>query len=71
VRFLWEKELNVKDIYKKNIPVYGGMCLSCKAVHSWVEKFPQRRSKVADDARPDAEMAETTVNAAGFDTLVK
>jgi hypothetical protein len=19
-------------------PVYGGMCLSCKAVHNWVEK---------------------------------
>jgi transposase len=27
-------------------------CLSRKAVHSWVEKFSQGRSKVADDARP-------------------
>jgi hypothetical protein len=42
-------------------PVYGGKCLSHKAVHNWVEKFSQGRSKVADDARPGAEVAETTV----------
>jgi hypothetical protein len=42
-------------------PVYDGKCLSHKAVHIWVEKFSQGRSKVADDARPDAEVAETTV----------
>jgi hypothetical protein len=35
--------------------------LSCKAVHNWVEKFSQGRLKVADDARPGAEVAETTV----------
>jgi transposase len=34
------------------LAVYGGKCLSRKAIHNWVEKFPQRRSKVADDARP-------------------
>jgi hypothetical protein len=34
-------------------PVYGGKCLSCKAVHSWVEKFSRGHSKVtADDAQP-------------------
>jgi hypothetical protein len=32
--------------------VYGGKCLSRKAVHNWVYKFSQARSKVADDARP-------------------
>jgi hypothetical protein len=42
-------------------PVYGGKCLSRKAVHSWVEKLSQGRSKVTDDARPGAEVAETTV----------
>jgi hypothetical protein len=42
-------------------PVYGGKCLSRKAVHNWVEKFSQGRSKAADDARPGAEVAETTV----------
>jgi hypothetical protein len=34
------------------IPVYGGKFLSHKAVHNWVEKFSQGRSKVAGDARP-------------------
>jgi transposase len=31
---------------------YGGKCLLHKAVHNWVEKCSQGRSKVADDARP-------------------
>jgi hypothetical protein len=55
-------------------PVYGGKCLSPKAVHSWVEKFSQGRSKFADDARPGAEVAETTAKifyAAGFDVMLK
>jgi hypothetical protein len=39
--------------------VYGGKCLSRKAVHKWIEKFSQGRSKVADDARPGEEVAET------------
>jgi hypothetical protein len=45
-------------------PVYGGKCLSRKAVHNCVEKFSQGRSKVADDARPGRPLeiaAETTV----------
>jgi hypothetical protein len=45
------KELNAKDIYKELFPVYGGKCLSRKAVPNWVEKFSQGHSKVADDAR--------------------
>jgi transposase len=32
-------------------PVYGGKCLPCKAVHNWVEKFSQERSKETNDAR--------------------
>jgi hypothetical protein len=59
---LWKKGLKAKDIHKEMFPVYGGKCLSRKAVHSWVEKFSHGRSKVADDARPRAEVAETTVN---------
>jgi hypothetical protein len=35
--------------------------ISREAVHNWVEKFSQGRSKVADDAQPGAEVAETTV----------
>jgi hypothetical protein len=60
VRLLWAKRLNAKNIYKK-FPVYCGKCLSRKAVHNRVEKFSQERSKVADDARPGAEVAETTI----------
>jgi hypothetical protein len=58
---LWAKELNAKDIHKQIFPVYGGKCLSRKAVHSWVKKFSEGRSKVADDTRPGAEVADTTV----------
>jgi hypothetical protein len=75
VRFVWAKGLNARYIHKEMFPVYGGKCLPRKAVHNWIEKFSQGRSKVADDARPGAEMAETTVNGnfytAGFDTLIK
>jgi hypothetical protein len=35
--------------------------LSLKAVHSWVEKFSQERSKVADDTWLGPELTETTV----------
>jgi hypothetical protein len=42
VRFLWAKELNVKAIHKEMFPVYGGKCLSRKAVHTSVEKLPSR-----------------------------
>jgi hypothetical protein len=61
VRFLWAKGLNIKDIHKEMFRVYGRKCLSRKAVHSWVEQFSQGRSKVADDAPPSVEVAETTV----------
>jgi hypothetical protein len=58
---LWAKGLNANNIHKEMFPVYNLKCLSLNAVHSWVEKFSQGRSKVADDARPGAEVAETTV----------
>jgi transposase len=37
---------------KKMSPVYGGKCLSRKAVHNLVDKFSQGHSKVADDDQP-------------------
>jgi hypothetical protein len=58
--FLWAKGLNAKDIHKEMFPVYGGKCFWRIAVHNWVEKFFQGRSKVADYARSFAEVAETT-----------
>jgi hypothetical protein len=48
--FLWAKGLNAKDIHKEMFPIYSGKCLSHKAIHIWVDKFSQGRSKVADDA---------------------
>jgi hypothetical protein len=61
VRFLWVKGLNAKDVNKEMFPVYGVNCLSRKAVYNRVEKFSQGHSKVTDEARPGAEVAETTV----------
>jgi hypothetical protein len=57
VRFLWAKELSVKDIPKEMFPVYGGKWPSRKAVHSWVQKSSQGRR----DRNGGAEVAETTV----------
>jgi hypothetical protein len=57
---LWSEELDANDIHKEMFPVYCGKCLSRKAVHNWVEKLSQESSKVADDARLGAEVAETT-----------
>jgi hypothetical protein len=37
---------------KKYFLFTGGKCLLRKAVHNWVEKFSQGRSKVADYVRP-------------------
>jgi hypothetical protein len=56
--FLWVKELSAKDIHKQIFHYYGGKCLSRRAVHNWLEKFSQGHPKVADDARPGAEVAE-------------
>jgi hypothetical protein len=47
MRVLWSGGLSAKDIHKEMFPVYDGKCLSRKAVHNWVEKFSQGRSKVA------------------------
>jgi hypothetical protein len=35
LRFLLAKGLNAKDIHKEMFPVYGGKCLSRKAVQNW------------------------------------
>jgi hypothetical protein len=68
IRFLWVKGLSAKNIHKEIFPLYGGKCLSCKAVHNWVERFSDEEDET------DAEVAERTDKdfyAAGFDALVK
>jgi hypothetical protein len=39
VRILWAKGLNANDIHEEMFPVYGGKCLSRKAVPSWWQKY--------------------------------
>jgi hypothetical protein len=54
---VWTRGLHAKDIHIEMFPVYGGKCLSRKAVDNWVKKFSQGRWK----SRRGAEVAETTV----------
>jgi transposase len=62
VRFLSAKKLNAKNIHKDMFLVYSEKCLSRKAVHNWVKKFSQGRSKVTDDART-GRLVETVTKA--------
>jgi hypothetical protein len=55
-----QKDL-VQRIFIKKCFLFAVGSLSHKAVHNWVEKFSQGRSKVADETRPAAEVVETTV----------
>jgi hypothetical protein len=62
--FLWAERRSAKDIHKEMFSVYGGKCLSRKAVHNGVEKFCQGRSNVAYGARrsrPVEIVTESTV----------
>jgi hypothetical protein len=43
-------------------PVCSGKCLLHKAVHNWVKKFSQGRSKVTDDAQQGCPV-ETAIEA--------
>jgi hypothetical protein len=52
VHLLWPKGLNAKNIHTEMFPLYGGKCLSCKALHNWIEKFSRGCLKVEGDAQP-------------------
>jgi hypothetical protein len=52
------QENSVQRIFIKKCFLFT---VGSKSVRGWVEKFSKGRSKVADDARQDAEVAETTV----------
>jgi hypothetical protein len=62
------------DIHKEIFPVYGGTCLSRKAVHNWGEK---RGKRFADDEGVKTEVRKWLrqqskgFNASAFDALVK
>ena len=51
VRFLWEKNMEAKDIYKEMLPMYGEHCLSRQAIHNWVQKFSKWRTSIEDKHR--------------------
>jgi hypothetical protein len=61
--FLWPKGINEKDIHKEMFPVYGGKCLSRKAVHDWVANV----SLITKSLRQQSK----DFYVAGFDALVK
>jgi hypothetical protein len=70
VGFLRTKGLSAKDIHKEMFPVYGGKCLSRKAIHKWVADF----SLMTKRLDVGAEVTETTVKNVYdevFDALVK
>jgi hypothetical protein len=50
--FTGDQRTRCKGYSWRNVSVYGGKCLLCKAVHNCVEKFSQGHSKLADDAWP-------------------
>jgi hypothetical protein len=70
---LWAKGLNEKYIHKEIFLVYFWKCLSRKAVHNWVEKFSQGRSKVADEMELRKWLRQQSKDfyAAGFIALVR
>jgi hypothetical protein len=74
VRFLWARGLNANHSHKEMFPVYGGKCLSTKAVHKWVEKCGK---SFADDEEVETEVRKwlrqqsKNFYAAGFGALVK
>jgi hypothetical protein len=58
MRFFVGKRTECKRYYIELFHVYGGKCLSRKAVHNWIETFSQGHWKVQYDARSGAELAD-------------
>jgi hypothetical protein len=59
VFFVGKRTHSVQRILKKEFPVCGGKCSSCKVVQNWVHKFSQGRSK--SQMMPDQVATEATV----------
>jgi len=43
--------MEAKDIHKEMLPMYDEHCLSCQAVHNWVQKFSEGRTSIEDEHR--------------------
>jgi hypothetical protein len=46
VCLLWAKGLNAKDIHKEMFPIYGGNCLTHKAVYNWMANLSLMTKKL-------------------------
>jgi hypothetical protein len=69
--FSWAKGLNPKDIHKEMFPVYGGKCLSLKAVHNWVKKRFADGEEVETEVRKWVRKQSKDLYDASFYALVK
>jgi hypothetical protein len=67
---LWAKELNAKDIHKEMFSVWGGKCLSGKALCLSGKSFPDDE-EIQTEVRKWLRQQSKDFYAAGFDTLVK
>jgi hypothetical protein len=71
---LWEKGYGAKVIHKEMFSVYGGKCLSCKAVPNWVDERGKGFAgdeEVETEARKWLRQQYKDLFAAGFAALVK
>jgi hypothetical protein len=69
--FLWAKGPSAKDIHKEMFPVYGGKCLSRKAVHNWVANASLMTKRFETEVRKCQRQQSEDFCAVGFDALVK
>jgi hypothetical protein len=62
----------MQDIHKENFHVYGGKCLSRKAIHNWVADVSLMTKRLVEtEARKWLIQQPKDFYAAGFDALVK
>jgi hypothetical protein len=55
LRFFVGKNMEVKDIHKEVLPMYGEHCLSHQAVHNWAQKFSEEWTSIEDEYRAGRE----------------
>jgi hypothetical protein len=65
------RRVNDKDIHKEIFPVYGGKCLSRKAVHKWVAEVSVMTKSLKRRWGNWLRRQSKNFYAAGFDALVK
>jgi hypothetical protein len=69
--FLWAKGLNAKYIRKEMFPVYGGKCLSRKAIHNWLTNVSLMAKRLKREVRKWLRQQSKDVYVGGLDTVVE